>query len=46
MDVVEDVSFEVHDKVGIVQSLGYERKNALLALQLPWTVSRRSVATQ
>jgi lipopolysaccharide transport system ATP-binding protein len=41
MDVVEDVSFEVHDKVGIVQALGYERKNSLLALQLPWQVSVR-----
>jgi homopolymeric O-antigen transport system ATP-binding protein len=41
MDVVEDVSFEVHDKVGIVQALGYERKNSLLALQLPWHVSVR-----
>ena len=41
MDVVEDVSFEIHDKVGIVQALGYERKNSLLALQLPWQVSVR-----
>lgn len=41
IDVVEDVTFEVHDKVGIVQALGYERKNSLLALQLPWEVNMR-----
>jgi len=39
-DVVEDVTFEIQDRVGIVQALGYERKNALLALQLPWVVER------
>jgi homopolymeric O-antigen transport system ATP-binding protein len=39
MDVVEDVSFEIHDKEGIVQALGFERKNSLLALQLPWNIS-------
>ena len=46
MDVVEDVSFEVRDSVGIVQALGYERKNSLLGLQLPWqvTVKQRQAA--
>lgn len=39
-DVVEDVAFEIQDRNGIVQALGYERKNALLALQLPWVVKR------
>jgi lipopolysaccharide transport system ATP-binding protein len=39
-DVSEDVSFEILDKVGIVQPLGYERKNSLLALQLPWNIER------
>jgi lipopolysaccharide transport system ATP-binding protein len=35
-DVCEDVSFEILDRVGIVQPMGYERKNSLLAVQLPW----------
>jgi lipopolysaccharide transport system ATP-binding protein len=35
-DVIEDVSFEVQDNVGIVVPLGYERKGSLLGLQLPW----------
>lgn len=39
-DVIEDVSFEVQDSVGITQALGYERKGSLLALQLPWAVAR------
>ena len=39
-DVVEDITFEIQDRVGIVQALGYERKNSMLALQLPWVVER------
>lgn len=35
-DVVEDVSFSVFDAHGIVQALGYERKNSVLSMQLPW----------
>lgn len=37
-DVVEDVSFEVVDSVGIVQFMGWDRKGSLLGLQLPWDV--------
>jgi lipopolysaccharide transport system ATP-binding protein len=40
LDVVDDVSFEVIDSVGIVQGIGYERKSSLLSMQLPWEVSR------
>ncbi len=39
-DVVENIAFSVVDNQGIVQSLGYERKNALLSLQLPWQAIR------
>lgn len=39
-DVIEDISFEVQDRVGIVQALGYQRKNSVLALQLPWVIER------
>jgi lipopolysaccharide transport system ATP-binding protein len=34
--VVEDIHFEIVDNVGIVVPLGYERKNSLLAMQIPW----------
>jgi len=34
--VVEDIHFEIIDNVGIVVPLGYERKNSLLAMQIPW----------
>lgn len=37
-DVVEDVFFSVIDSIGIVQCLGFERKNSLLSIQLPWKV--------
>lgn len=37
-DVIEDISFEVQDSVGIVAHLGYERKGSLLSLQIPWNV--------
>ena len=40
LDVSEDVTFDVFDSIGIVQSLGWERKNAVLSLQLPWELSR------
>jgi lipopolysaccharide transport system ATP-binding protein len=36
-DFVEDIYFELFDNVGIVQHLGYEKKNSILALQLPWS---------
>ena len=35
-DVVDDIFVEVTDSVGIVQSLGFERKNSVLSTQLPW----------
>lgn len=39
-DVVENVTFEVVDNVGIVQFMGWDRKGALLGVQLPWEVER------
>jgi lipopolysaccharide transport system ATP-binding protein len=39
-DVVENVTFEVVDNVGIVQFMGWDRKGSLLGLQLPWDVAR------
>lgn len=38
-DVQDDIYFSVFDSVGIVQPLGYERKNAVLSMQLPWKIS-------
>jgi lipopolysaccharide transport system ATP-binding protein len=38
-DVVENVTFEVEDRVGIVQVIGRKRKNSLLSVQLPWQVA-------
>lgn len=35
-DVVDDIFFEMTDKVGIFQHLGYERKNSALSLQFRW----------
>lgn len=37
-DVVENVTFEVVDNVGIVQFMGWDRKGSLLSTQLPWDV--------
>lgn len=37
-DVVENVTFEVVDNVGIVQFMGWDRKGSLLGIQLPWEV--------
>lgn len=39
-DVVENVTFEVVDNIGIVQFMGWDRKGALLGVQLPWDVER------
>jgi lipopolysaccharide transport system ATP-binding protein len=39
-DVVEGLAFRIVDSVGIVVSLGFERKGSLLALQLPWIVQK------
>lgn len=39
-DVVENVTFEVVDNVGIVQFMGWDRKGSLLGIQLPWDVER------
>ena len=41
IDVREDVTFCIVDDVGIIQALGFERKNAILSLQLPWTAEVR-----
>jgi len=38
LDVEEGAVFQVDDNVGIVGVLGYERKSAITALQLPWSV--------
>ena len=38
-DVVEDVTFEVVDNIGIMHSLGRERKYSMLSVQLPWMLS-------
>lgn len=40
-DVVENVTFQVVDNVGIVQFMGWDRKNSLLGVQLPWDVERQ-----
>lgn len=44
IDVVETAPFQVDDSVGIVGALGYERKSAICALQLPWVIERPTVA--
>jgi lipopolysaccharide transport system ATP-binding protein len=36
LDVAEGAVFQVEDHVGIIGALGYERKSAITALQLPW----------
>ena len=38
IDAAEGPAFQVEDHVGIVSALGYERKSAITALQLPWTM--------
>jgi lipopolysaccharide transport system ATP-binding protein len=38
-DVIEDVTFEITDSVGIMVPLGQERKSSLLAVRLPWRAS-------
>ncbi len=45
-DVVEDVCFTVTDSVGIVQCIGFERKNALLSMQLPWKIDYLGAGTR
>jgi lipopolysaccharide transport system ATP-binding protein len=44
--VVEDVFFEVVDNVGIMIPLGQERKNAVLAMRLPWPAQRQEDETR
>lgn len=39
IDIEEDIRFDVTDSVGIVQSIGYERKGSLLSMQLPWDIN-------
>jgi lipopolysaccharide transport system ATP-binding protein len=41
-DVVEGLTFQIVDTVGIVMFLGYERKGSLLSVQLPWKIDRES----
>jgi lipopolysaccharide transport system ATP-binding protein len=36
--VVEGIQFEVIDSIGIVQFMGWPRKNAISSLQLPWEI--------
>jgi lipopolysaccharide transport system ATP-binding protein len=40
VDVAESPVFRVEDHVGIVSALGYDRKNGVTAIQLPWQVER------
>jgi lipopolysaccharide transport system ATP-binding protein len=40
VDVAEGAVFQVEDHVGIVGALGYDRKSAITALQLPWAMER------
>ena len=40
LDVVDNISFWVSDKVGIMKHMGFERKNSLLSIQLPWEAKR------
>ena len=42
LDVTDGVPFWVTDKVGIMKSLGHERKSSLLSLQVPWNVEFRA----
>ena len=44
IDVVEGAAFRVEDSAGIVMALGYDRKNSITAVQLPWHVNRLSRA--
>ncbi|MCW5214087.1 ABC transporter ATP-binding protein [Desulfobulbus sp. US5] len=41
-DLVDDVSFEVEDKVGILSFYGLQRKPGILSTQLPWNVEKIS----
>ena len=41
-DVKEDITFTIHDRIGILMALGYERKNAILSLQLPWEIEKKA----
>jgi hypothetical protein len=40
IDVVESLAFQIDDNVGIVGALGYDRKSAITALQLPWSIEK------
>jgi lipopolysaccharide transport system ATP-binding protein len=40
LDVAEGWIFQVEDHIGIVGALGYDRKSAITALQLPWTTEQ------
>ncbi|MBI5643498.1 MAG: ABC transporter ATP-binding protein [Deltaproteobacteria bacterium] len=39
LDVEDSTFFSVIDTVGIVQCIGFERKNSVLSMQLPWKVT-------
>ena len=41
-DVVDGMKFRVVDSKGIIQFLGFERKNSLFAVQIPWDVKREA----
>jgi len=40
IDAAEGPVFRVEDHIGIIGVLGFERKNAVTALQLPWIIDR------
>lgn len=40
IDVAESAPFQVDDSVGIMGALGLDRKSAICALQLPWSINK------
>ncbi len=38
--VIEGLNFRIIDSVGIMMFIGFERKNSLLSIQLPWRMER------
>jgi lipopolysaccharide transport system ATP-binding protein len=46
IDAAEGPVFQIDDHTGIVGALGYDRKSAVTALQLPWLTERTSCSSQ
>jgi lipopolysaccharide transport system ATP-binding protein len=44
-DSVDDIYFNVYDSIGIVQSLGYDRKYSILSSQFVWNTERSDELT-